>query len=190
MRPNRVRSVSWAAIVVLLSVLPVATVRAVGTTSGWAYLDVQRLERDIPPGRVLVAVWQQDFTKLMRLGQPGGQYVYLLDWPTALSGPRSFVLDYHLMQAYRNAGYYAGKIQDNAHFLCTHADFLVLDGPNANTLDNSPADSPDMRKPNWFDRRVRDAPEFQWTVLGNFDSSETKRKLIAVHRKGPLPVCR
>ena len=45
--------------------------------------------------------------KFMRLLEPPqARYYYLLvDWPSALAGPRAFVLDYHLMQAYRNNGY-------------------------------------------------------------------------------------
>ena len=38
----------------------------------------------------------------MRLSRnPEVRYYYLLDWPAALVGPRAFVVDYHLMQAYR-----------------------------------------------------------------------------------------
>ena len=77
---------------------------------------------------------------------PKLSYYFLLDWPAALVGPRAFVLDYHLMQAYRNNGYYAKNIQDSHSFLCSHPDFLVLDAPNANTLDAHNDNSPDMQE--------------------------------------------
>ena len=68
----------------------------------------------------------------MRYSQnPNVHYYFLLDWPAALAGPRAFVLDYHLMQAYRNNGYYTKNIQDSQTFLCSHPDFVVLDAPNA-----------------------------------------------------------
>ena len=54
-----------------------------------------------------LAGWQQDFVKFMRFSQNSNvHYYFLLDWPAALVGPSEFALDYHLMQAYRNDGYY------------------------------------------------------------------------------------
>jgi hypothetical protein len=34
-----------------------------------------------------------------------------VDWPASLAGPRSHILDYPLMRAYRDVGYYPQKIQ-------------------------------------------------------------------------------
>jgi hypothetical protein len=188
----RVHRFAWVAVILLLLVWPVLTVWAVGSIkASWDYLDVQRLEGEIPANTVLVAAWQEDFVKLMRLGnQPESKYFYLLDWSSALPGPRAFVLDYHLMQAYRKVGYYAGNIKDNSDFLCSHSDFLVLDAPNANTLEGSRNSSPDMGRPNWFDANIRRAPQFQWKILDTLNSSEVARKLIAVHRQGALAMCR
>ena len=100
----------WQPVVFFLLISPVLTVRALGSQSLYrGYLDVQRLEQIVPPNVAVVAGWQEDFAKLMRYARsPNPQYYFLLDWPAALVGPRAFVLDYHLMQAYRNNGYYRG----------------------------------------------------------------------------------
>ena len=66
------------------------------------------------------------------------------------------MLDYHLMQAYRNNGYYSGNIRDSRKFLCSQADFLVLDAPNANTLDADKSSSPDLRKAKLVRREYQD----------------------------------
>jgi hypothetical protein len=181
----------WVAIVVFLLISPVLTVFALGPINlSWDYLDVQGVEKYVPPGVPVVAGWEEDFVKFMRLSpNSGAGYYYLLDWPSALAGPRAFVLDYHLMQAYRNNGYYARSIVDDHDFLCSQSDFFVLDAPNANTLDAAKRASPDMQKPNWFDTNVRSTPKFEWRVVASFDAPEVTRKLIAVHRNAPLPFC-
>ena len=183
--------VMWVAIVLFLMISPVLTVLAVGPINlSWDYLDVQRLEQDIPANSIVIAGWEEDFVKLMRLSRnPEAHYYYLLDWPTALSGPRAFVLDYHLMQAYRNNGYYSGNIQDGRKFLCSQANFFVLDAPNAKTLDADKSSSPDLRKANWFDANIRSTPQFEWKVIDTFDAPEVKRRLISVRRKGALTFC-
>ena len=56
-----------------------------------------------------------------------------------------------------------------ASFLCSHPDFVVLDAPNAFTLDGGTNPSSDLNKPNWFDNNVRTKPEFEWTIIGSFD---------------------
>jgi hypothetical protein len=180
----------WPAAVSLLVIWPVLTVLAVGPISlSWDYLDIQQVEQAVPSGVPVVAGWQEDFVKLMRFSHnPEARYYYLLDWPGALIGPRAFVLDYHLMQAYRSNGYYAQNIQDSQSFLCAHPDFVVLDSPNASTLDARNDNSDDMRRPNWFDVNIRTSPEFEWKILAS-SQTEVKRKLIAVHRKTPLRFC-
>jgi hypothetical protein len=182
---------TWAAMILFLMVSPMLTVVAVGPINlSWDYLDVARMEQDLPPDVPVVAGWQEDFVKLMRLAHnPEPRYYFLLDWPGALVGPRAFVLDYHLMQAYRNNGYYSENILDSHSFLCSHRDFAVLDGPNGSTLDAHDTNSPDMQKPNWFDTNIRMAPQFEWQVIADFDAPEVKRKLILVHRKAALRFC-
>jgi hypothetical protein len=181
----------WAAIVLFLMISPMLTVLAVGPINlSWDYLDVPRLEQDLPANVPVVAAWQQDFVKLMRLAQnPEARYYFLLDWPGALVGPRAFVLDYHLMEAYRDNGYYSKNIQDSHSFLCSHPDFAVLDGPNGSTLDAHSRNNPDFQKPNWFDTNIRTAPQFEWKAIADFDAPEVTRKLIIVHRRAPLPFC-
>ena len=126
---------TWVAIVLFLMISPVLTVMAVGPINlSWTYLDMQRFERSVPSNVPVIAAWQQNFVKFMRYSNNRNiQYYFLLDWPAALVGPRAFVLDYHLMQAYRDNGYYSKHIQDSRSFLCSHRDFVVLDAPNANT---------------------------------------------------------
>jgi hypothetical protein len=181
----------WTAIVLFLLISPVLTVLAVKPLDeSLAYLDVQRVEQSVPADVPVVAGWQEDFSKFMRLAHNPARFFFLLDWPTASEGPRTFMLDYHLMQAYRANGYYPKNIQDSSEFLCSHQDFFVLDAPNANTLDGATNHSPDMNRPNWFDNNVRMRPEFTWAVIGSFDGPRVTRKLISVHRLAPLPFCR
>jgi hypothetical protein len=181
----------WAGIVLAFITLPMLTVLALGPMDlGWAYLDIRRVEQYVPPNVAVVNGWQHDFVKFMRYSQnPNIHYYFLLDWPGALVGPRAFVLDYHLMKAYRDAGYYPGEIQDSHDFLCSHPDFVVLDAPNATKPDDETDSSADVLKPNWFDSNIRRQPLFDWKVLASFDASEVTRQLIAVHRRAPLDFC-
>jgi hypothetical protein len=173
---------AWVAVAFFLATSPVLsalTLEPVDVSS--EYLDIQRLDQAVPANVAVVVGWQEDFAKLMRYSNnPQTPYYFLLDWPSALAGPRAFVLDYHLMSAYRDAGYYSRNIQDNDAFLCSHTDFLVLD-PHVIV--------PDGQGPSWFDLAVRTKPQFRWMVLASFDSPEVKRKLISVHRREPLPFC-
>jgi hypothetical protein len=63
----------------------------VGSISlNWDYLDVPRLEQDLPANVPVVAGWQEDFVKLMCLAQnPEARYYFLLDWPWGISGTES-----------------------------------------------------------------------------------------------------
>jgi hypothetical protein len=175
----------WAGVAMFLAILPVLSSLAMPPLpSSWQYLDVQRLEHMVPTNMALVTDWGGDFARLMRYS-PDRQahYFLLLDWPAALLGPKPSVVEYHLMTANRDAGYYS-QIQDGNAFLCSHTDFLVLDSH----LIGQDADGP-----TWFDQRIRKAPEFTWRNLASFDAPyfpEVKRELIAVHRTEPLNFCR
>ena len=58
----------WMAIILLLMAAPVLTVLAVGPISlSLTYLDVDGVERMAPAGVPVVAAWQEDFSKFMRL---------------------------------------------------------------------------------------------------------------------------
>jgi hypothetical protein len=183
--------VVWPVMVAFLLVSPVLTVLALGASSNYrGYLDIAHLEQAVPPDVPVVAGWQEDFAKLMRYSHnPNIHYYFLLDEPAAVVGPRAFVLDYNLMKAYRENGYYSENIEDSHVFLCSHSHFVVLDAPNGNTLDGDAANSPDMKKPNWFDVTIRTNPQFQWKVIDSLDASEVTRRLIVVQRAAPLPFC-
>jgi hypothetical protein len=172
----------WGAAALFLAISPVlsAMVRP-PLDASWRFLDVRRLDQIAPPNIAVVAEWQDDFAKLMRYSHsPRNHYYFLLDWPVALAGPLGYVADYHLMSAYRDAGYYSQNIQDNDRFLCSHTDFLVLD----TYLSGQEAEGP-----TWFEQTVKKMPQFQWKILDSFDGPEAKRTLISVHRQEPLPFC-
>jgi hypothetical protein len=145
------------------------------------FLDVARLDKISSPDDAVVVGWQLDFAKVMRYTQkPGSHYYFLLDWPAALAGPRAYVLDYHLMQAYRDVGYYSRSIVYGHEFLCSHRDFLILDGHDLKA---------EEQEPTWFDYTIRNNPSFNYKVIDSLDSSDVKRELIAVHRTAALNYC-
>jgi hypothetical protein len=179
MGPSRLLSMM---IVLLLLVCPVASaLLQEGYPANSGYLDVQRLDKIVSPGTAVVVGWQHDFSKVMRYSQePGSHYYFLLDWPASLAGPRSHILDYHLMRAYRDVGYYPQKIQDSHTFLCSHGDFLVLDAHALAPLEQGTS---------WFDFTIKNSPAFRWEILESLDGPDVKRELIAVHRIAPLNHC-
>jgi hypothetical protein len=180
----------WVPVVLLLVLLPSLTVLAVGPIElSPAYLDVHGVDQIVPPGVPVLIPWEEDFVKFMRLSPKPASYYFLLDWPAALAGPRTSVLHYNLMKAYRDNGYYASNILDRNSFLCSQPDFLVLDSPNANTLDASNDNAPDFKLPNWFDLNIRTAPQFEWKVITQFNGPDITRRLISVHRRELLDFC-
>jgi hypothetical protein len=174
-RTYRLPKQLWVAIVLFLALSPVISVLALPPISmDTYYLDVKRLDETTPANAVIVTNWVNDFTKVMRYSNnPQGRYYFLLDWSSAVEGARGQVAEYHLMQAYRDSGYYAQNIVDARDFLCSHPDFLVLG----------------TDKQNWFDVGIRKQPEFEWRVINSFAAREVKRDLIAVHRKATPGFC-
>ena len=171
----------WLPVICLLLICPWCSALLVWPPQvNGQYIDVQRVDSLAPSHVPLVAGWQNDFSMLMRFSRDPQDRFYLLDWPTALVGEKGLVLDYHLMRAYRNAGYYPQNIQDQDAFLCSHSDFLVLDPHFLRTS---------ALEPGWFDLVIRNAPQFEWKVVATIDAPELQRKLIAVHRRAPLPFC-
>ena len=170
----------WTSTAVLLVISPVGSALVLRPPlANSMYLDVQRLDALLPRGIPLVAGWQNDFETLMRFSRYPENRFYLLDWPTALVGPRELVLDYHLMWAYRDAGYYAQSIQDRDAFFCSHRDFFVLD---SRFLAHA-------QDPSWFDLAIGKTPQFEWKVVDSSFGPGFQRKLISVHRRAPLPFC-
>jgi hypothetical protein len=182
-RPSLRRTrLAWASIAVLLVISPVGSALVLRPPQiNGTYLDVQRLDDLVPKGVPLVAGWQNDFETLMRFSRHREDRFYLLDWPTALSGasPRELVLDYHLMWAYREAGYYGQSIQDRDAFFCSHRDFFVLDSRFLSHAQDL----------SWFDLTVGKMPQFEWKVVDSTFAPEALRKLIFVHRRAPLDFC-
>jgi Dolichyl-phosphate-mannose-protein mannosyltransferase len=165
----------WPTLAAILLICPVSSALVARTSFAIATaLDVDGLASHIPPDTPVVIGWQQDFVRLMRYSRaPQSRYYFLLDWPAALVGAPGAVLEYHLMQAYRNVGYYAPNIQVRNAFLCAHPDFFVLDA----------------RESSWADLVIPKLPELQWKAVETFFAPEVKRTLYAVHRKAPLPFC-
>jgi hypothetical protein len=169
-------------VVLFLVTCPVSSALLRGPAAGNPrFLDVERLDQMVSPDAAVVVGWQQDFAKIMRYSRkPEAHYYFLLDWPAALAGPPAYVLDYHLLHSYRDAGYYSQKIQDGHAFLCSHVDFLVLD---AHVL------VPMEQEPTWFDFAIRNNPQFAWKNIDSLDGPDVKRDLIAVHRGASLDRC-
>ncbi|MGA3228052.1 MAG: glycosyltransferase family 39 protein [Acidobacteriaceae bacterium] len=165
----------WGSIVAFFVVSPVALALSLPPVAATPdYLDVAQVDHVVTPNIPVVVGWQQDFSRLMRFSlNPQTRYYFLLDWPAALAGPRAFVIDYHLMRAYRDNDYYSRNIQDSQGFLCSHPDFLVLNA----------------EQHSWFDLTIRRMPQFEWKVIDFFDALDPKRTLIAVHRRVPLDFC-
>ena len=165
----------WVSIVVLLLILPVLSSLSLPQRDlDNSYLDVRRLDNVVPPNTAVAVDWANDFLKIMRYSRgPLGHYYFMLDWPTALRGPKGMVPQYHLMEAYRNNGYYADNIQESHFFLCSHTDFLVLESEQS-----------------WFELTIENMPQFEWRVVDSFYAPEVNRKLIAVHRRASLAFCK
>ncbi len=171
----------WLPVILLLLVSPVCSALLVRPPEVNAqYLDVEQLDSLTAGGLPLVVGWQNDFSTLMRYSRYPKERFFLLDWPSALVGERTMVLDYHLMSAYRRVGYYPGNIRDKDEFLCSQTDFLVLDPHFVNK---------DALEPGWFDLAIRDTPQFAWRVIAHLDNPQIARRLIEVHRRAPLPFC-
>jgi hypothetical protein len=169
-------------VVFFLAACPVSSALLRGPADGNPrFLDVERLDGMVSPDAAVVVGWQQDFAKIMRYSRkPEAHYYFLLDWPAALAGPPAYVLDYNLLRAYQDSGYYSPKIQDSRAFQCSHVDFLVLD---THVL------VPMEQEPTWFDFAIRNNPQFAWKNIGSLDAADVKRKLIAVHRRASLSYC-
>jgi hypothetical protein len=169
-------------VVMFLVTCPISSALLRGTAAGNPrFLDVERLDKHVLPTTGVVVGWQQDFAKIMRYSRKSGtHYYFLLDWSAALAGPPAYVLDYHLMQSYRDSGYYSENIQDSHAFLCSHTDFLVLDAHALVPLE---------LEPTWFDFAIRNNPVFAWKTIESFDAPDMTREMIAVHRRSPINYC-
>ncbi len=169
-------------VVMFLVTCPVSSALLRGTVAANPlFLDVERLDGIDHADTLMVIDWQQDFSKIMRYSRkPGAHYYFLLDWQAALAGPRTHVLDYHLMRSYRDVGYYSQSIKDGDAFLCSHPNFIVLDTHVLTPMEQGAT---------WFDFKIRNNPIFAWKTLDSLDAPDVKREMIVVHRKAPLNFC-
>jgi hypothetical protein len=133
-------------------------------------LDVRQVEAVAPDNLPIVAGWQHDFFVLLRYSDHPERYAYLLDWDDAKRGNSTAVPDFHLMQSYRDQGYYASSIHDQSAFLCAHSDFFVLENSSGA----------------WFGLAITPMPQFAWKDVAEIDAIH---HLIMVHRMQPLLFC-
>ncbi len=87
------------------------------------------LSAALPKGIPILCEDAWSFTEIIgRQHASGVLYTYLLDWPQSISSdaPRLEVTQYHLMQNWRKAGYFAGSIVDRDPFLKQHTQFFIL----------------------------------------------------------------
>ncbi len=83
----------------------------------------------LPRGIPVLCEDAWSFTELIgRQHASGVEYTYLLDWPesTSRDAPRLEVVQYHLMENWRKAGYFGGSIADREPFLARNKEFFVL----------------------------------------------------------------
>ncbi|MGI4830049.1 MAG: ArnT family glycosyltransferase [Janthinobacterium lividum] len=129
--------------------LPVAAERAIGaavavvfvvTMMFWDFRHLRNFSESpqdyttqltamLPKGLPVVCEDAFCFTDLIgRQHASGVPFVYLLDWNQSLNptAPRLEVTQYHLMENWRNVGYFSGSIQPVGEFLQRNGQFLVV----------------------------------------------------------------
>ena len=84
------------------------------------------------------------------------------------------MLDYHLMQAYRNNGYYSGNIQDGLNSFVLKPIFSSWMPRTQKRWMLIKAARQTCEKPNWFDANIRSTPQFEWKVIDTFDAPEVR----------------
>ncbi len=122
-----------------------------------------KLPRDLP----VVVDDAFTFTDLMgRQSNSGVHYMFLLDWPWAISdgSPRLEVLQYHLMENWKLAGYFSGNIEDSETFLRDHPRFLILDQA---VLGADPSITPEIGNPR--PARLADNPGYELRKVFTLD---------------------
>ena len=89
-----------------------------------------RLTARLPKGIPVLCEDAWAFTEIIgRQHNSGVLYTYLLDWPQSISktAPRLEVTQYHLMENWKQVGYFSGSIQPRSVFLQEYPRFLVLE---------------------------------------------------------------
>ena len=111
----------------------------------------------LPPGVPVICEDAWTFTEVIgRQHASPVQYVYMLDWPQSLdpSAPRLEVTQFHLMENWRDAGYFSGSIVDRDAFLRTHNLFFVVhasakEDPNGTPVIGNPLSARFARTPGY-----------------------------------------
>ena len=122
-----------------------------------------RLPQDIP----VVVDDAFTFTDLIgRQSDSGVEYRFLLDWPWAVSegSPRLEVTQYHLMENWKLAGYYAENVVEKEAFLREHGRFLIVDEVG---LQADPNVKPEIGNP--LPARLGTDPQYQMRKVFTLD---------------------
>ncbi len=106
----------------------------------------------LPGGLPVVFERCDTFDQMLAYHRDGHRFLYLLDWENILSpeSPRGEGAGYHEMEHWRQLGYFSGSILPVDQFLPAHSPFVVVD----------------EEPTHWFDRKIRNHPEFTIKLLG------------------------
>lgn len=131
--PGLSRGLMGAATVVYAAVIAIWVFHHTAESTPEAPDFTAQLTEHMPHNLPVVVEDAFTFTGLMaREAGSGVQYTFLLDWPWALNpdAPRLEVTQYHLMENWKQAGYFGDHIENAALFLREHPRFLVVhNGP-------------------------------------------------------------
>lgn len=119
----------------------------------------------LPKGIPVVCEDGFSFAELMgRQHASGVPYMFLLDWDYSVSrsAPRFEVMQYHLMNNWRRAGYFSGAIEPLADFLHQHDAFFVVQAAFT-----APGTQPPVGNP--IHRRLALDPAFQVREFAQLD---------------------
>ncbi len=121
------------------------------------------LTAHMPHNLPVVAEDAFTFTELMdRQAHSGVDYRFLLDWPWAIApgSPHFEVTQYHLMENWQRAGYFANRIENVDTFLKNHRRFLLIHdagihtSPNDEIVIGNPLEERLAHDPNYEFRKV------------------------------------
>lgn len=171
----------------------------------------EALTAHMPPGLPVVVEDAFTFTELMNTeAHSGVRYMFLLDWPWAVApdSPHLEVTQYHLMENWKNAGYFADRIENVDEFLRQNPRFLLIHDAGihpapheqveiGNPLEERLAHDPnapayEFRKVFTFDRTYHDGVrDTVWLACRNGCGADTNPIQGATHcvRYAPGKVC-
>jgi hypothetical protein len=115
------------------------------------------LNAELPKGIPIVCEDAFTFTELIgRQHRTGNRYTFLLDWQQSISpsAPRLEVTQYHLMENWKNVGYFSGSIEPIQDFLQQNPVFMVVHAGVA-----APNGTPEIGNP--LAERFRSNPAYE-----------------------------